>query len=44
VTWAVVKRQLAEEDHLKVLAGKTVEGYVTPSAFIVAALELEDAQ
>jgi hypothetical protein len=44
VTWAVVKRQLAVEDHLEVEAGKTVEGDVTASAFIVAALELEDAQ
>ena len=44
VTWAVVKQQLAEEDHFEVQAGKTVEGNVTPSAFIVAALELEDAQ
>ena len=44
VTWADVKRQLAIEDHLEVEAGKTVEGKVTESAFIVAALELEDAQ
>jgi hypothetical protein len=44
VTWAEVKRQLAVEDHSDVESGKTVEGIVTPSAFIVAALELEDAQ
>ena len=44
VTWAEVKRQLALEDHLEVEAGSTVEGNVTPSAFVVAALELEDAQ
>ena len=44
MTWADVKRQLAVEDHLEVETGKTVEGNVTASAFIVAALELEDAQ
>jgi hypothetical protein len=44
VTWAVVKRQLAVEDHLEVEAGTAVEGNVTPSAFVVAALELEEAQ
>jgi hypothetical protein len=47
VTWADVKRQLALEDHYEVEAGsalKAVEGIVTPSAFIVAALELEEAQ
>jgi hypothetical protein len=46
VTWAEVKRQLALEDHLDVEAGtlEAVEGNVTPSAFIVAALELEQAQ
>ena len=44
VTWAEVKRQLALEDHLEVEAGSAVEGNVTPSAFVVAALELEDAQ
>lgn len=44
VTWADVKRQLAVEDHLEVEAGSAVEGNVTPSAFIVAALELEEAQ
>lgn len=41
MTWADVKRQLAVENHFEVEAGKTL---VTPSAFIVAALELEDAQ
>ena len=44
VKWAEVKRQLAVEDHLEVEAGNTLEGNVTPSAFVVAALELEDAQ
>jgi hypothetical protein len=44
VTWADVKRQLAVEDHLEVEGGSAVEGNVTPSAFVVAALELEDAQ
>ena len=47
VTWADVKRQLALEDHFEVEAGSTleaVEGKVSPSAFIVAALELEEAQ
>ena len=44
VKWADVKRQLAVEDHLDVEAGKTLEGNVTPSEFIVAAIELEDAQ
>ena len=44
VTWADVKRQLAIEDHLEVEAGSVVEGNVTTSAFIVAALELEEAQ
>lgn len=44
VTWADVKRQLAVEDHLEVEAGSAVEGNVTPSAFVVAALELEEAQ
>ena len=44
VTWAVVKHQLAVEDHFEVGAGISVEGNVTPRAFIVAALELEDAQ
>ena len=44
MTWADVKRQLPVEDHLEVEAGKMVEGNVMPSAFIVAALELEDAQ
>lgn len=44
MTWAVVKRQLAVEDHLEVEAGGSVEANVTPSAFIVAALELEEAQ
>ena len=44
VTWAVVKRQLAVEDHLEVEAGSAFEGHVTPSAFLVAALELEEAQ
>jgi hypothetical protein len=44
VTWAVVKRQLAVEDHLEVEAGSAVEGNVTPGAFVVAALELEEAQ
>ena len=44
VTWADVKRQLALEDHFEVEAGSTLEGSVTPSAFIVAALELEEAQ
>jgi hypothetical protein len=44
VTWADVKRQLAAEDHFQVEAGSALEGNVTPSAFIVAALELEEAQ
>lgn len=44
VTWAEVKRQLAFEDHLEVQAGSAVEGHVTASAFVVAALELEEAQ
>ena len=44
MTWAEVKRQLALEDNLEVEAGSAVEGNVTPSAFVVAALELEDAQ
>jgi hypothetical protein len=46
VTWADVKRQLALEDHSEVEAGtlEEVEGNVTASAFIVAALELEEAQ
>ena len=44
VTWAEVKHQLAFEDHLGVEAGSTVEGLVTPSAFVVAALELEETQ
>ena len=44
VKWAEVKRQLAVEDHLEVEAGNALEGNVTPSAFVVAALELEDAQ
>ena len=44
VTWAEVKRQLAVEDHLEVEAGSSVEGNVTPRAFVVAALELEEAQ
>ena len=45
MTWADVKRQLASEDYFEVEAGSTtLEGNVTPSAFIVAALELEDAQ
>jgi hypothetical protein len=45
-TWADVKRQLALEDHFEVEAGslEAVEGNVTPSAFIVAALELEESQ
>jgi hypothetical protein len=45
VTWADVKRQLALEDHSDVEAGSTsLEGNVTPSEFVVAALELEEAQ
>jgi hypothetical protein len=46
VTWADVKRQMALEDHLEVEAGtlEAVEGNITPSAFIVAALELEEVQ
>jgi hypothetical protein len=46
VTWADVKRQMALEDHLEVEAGtlEAVEGNITPSAFIVAALELEETQ
>jgi hypothetical protein len=40
----MVKRQLAVEDHLEVEAGSAVEGNVTLSEFIVAALELEEAQ
>ena len=44
ITWADVKHQLAVEDHIEVEAGKMVEGNLTASAFIVAALELEDAQ
>lgn len=44
VNWAEVKRQLAVEDHLEVAAGNAVEGNVTPSAFVVVALELEEAQ
>lgn len=44
MTWADVKRQLALEDYSEVEAGSTLEGSVTPSAFIVAALELEEAQ
>ena len=44
MTWADVKRQLALEDHLEVEAGSALEGNVTPSAFVVAALELEEAQ
>lgn len=35
---------LAVEDHIEVEAGKMMEGNLTARAFIVAALELEDAQ
>lgn len=44
MTWADVKRQLAIEDHWEAEAGNTVEGNMTASAFMVGALELEDAQ
>jgi hypothetical protein len=44
VTWAEVKWQLASEDHYEVETGSTLEGNVTPSEFIVVALELEEAQ
>jgi hypothetical protein len=44
VTWADVKRQLAVEDHFEVEGGSLSEDNITPSAFVVAALELEEAQ
>jgi hypothetical protein len=46
VTFAQVKHQLSQEEHEKVVKGKECTDLddITPSAFIIAALELEETQ
>jgi hypothetical protein len=44
VTLASVKKQLAAEEHARAETREVLRGEMTPSAFVIAGLELEEIQ